>query len=123
MIFHVLQGVDANRNWGYHWNEGGSSSDPCSDTYHGPEAFSEIENKNVRDFVAARKEQLIFFSSLHSYSQLILLPWGFTYDFPEDYSNLLRLAFIGSDAITMTSMLFYQVIPFLNFQNDQLEKL
>jgi len=36
------QGVDANRNWGFHWNEGGSSYDKCSDTYHGPEAFSEV---------------------------------------------------------------------------------
>ena len=26
----------------------------CSDTYHGPSAFSEIENVNVRDFLLAR---------------------------------------------------------------------
>ncbi len=38
----VLQGVDANRNWGFHWNEGGSDNDKCSDTYHGPAAFSEV---------------------------------------------------------------------------------
>merc|ERR1712013_542117 len=25
-------GTDANRNWGFHWGTGGSSSDPCSDT-------------------------------------------------------------------------------------------
>jgi uncharacterized membrane protein len=23
------------RNWGYHWNEGGTSDDPCSETYLG----------------------------------------------------------------------------------------
>ena len=26
----------------------------CSDTYHGPSAFSEVENVNVRDFLIAR---------------------------------------------------------------------
>ena len=44
----MFQGVDANRNWGYQFNTGGSSNDKCSDTYHGPEAFSEVENTNVR---------------------------------------------------------------------------
>jgi hypothetical protein len=37
-------GTDANRNWGYHFNDGGSSENECSETYHGPEAFSEVEN-------------------------------------------------------------------------------
>ena len=23
------------RNWGFHWNEGGSSNDPCAETYMG----------------------------------------------------------------------------------------
>ena len=36
-------GVDPNRNWGYHWNEGGTSDNPCSDIYMGPEAWSEVE--------------------------------------------------------------------------------
>ena len=34
--------------------EGGSSGDKCFDTYHGPEAFSEPETANVRDFIMAR---------------------------------------------------------------------
>jgi hypothetical protein len=41
----VCSGTDANRNWGYHWNNGGSSDYGCSETYHGAEAFSEVENR------------------------------------------------------------------------------
>ena len=41
----ACSGTDANRNWGYHWNDGGSSNNGCSDTYHGSEAFSEVENR------------------------------------------------------------------------------
>jgi hypothetical protein len=39
------------RNWGYHWGEGGAGTDSCSETYRGPEAFSEVEATNVRDFI------------------------------------------------------------------------
>jgi len=98
-IFHC-KGVDANRNWGFHWNEGGSSNDKCSDTYHGPEAFSEIENVNVRDFLLARKDKLVFFNNIHSYSQLILLPWGFQQETPDDYDTMYGLAMKGSSALT-----------------------
>merc|ERR1712002_1167959 len=48
-------GTDANRNWDYHWAEGGSSANSCSETYHGPSAFSEVETQNVRDYVTARR--------------------------------------------------------------------
>jgi hypothetical protein len=45
------KGVDPNRNWGYHWGESGVSNDKCSDIYPGPEAFSEIEMQNIKNFV------------------------------------------------------------------------
>merc|ERR1712212_954400 len=45
------KGVDPNRNWGYHWAEAGVSHDPCSEVFCGPEAFSEVEMQNIRDFV------------------------------------------------------------------------
>jgi len=98
-LLHCM-GVDANRNWGFHWNEGGSSNNKCTDTYHGPAAFSEVENVAVRDFLLARKEQLVFYNSIHSYSQLILLPWGFQSDTPADYDEMYALAMKGSAALT-----------------------
>jgi len=97
-ILHC-KGVDANRNWGFHWNEGGSSNDKCTDTYHGPSAFSEVENVAVSEFIFARKEQLIFYNSIHSYSQLILLPWGFQNDPPADYDEMYARALRGGDAL------------------------
>jgi len=97
-ILHC-KGVDANRNWGFHWNEGGSSNDKCSDTYHGPSAFSEVENVHVSKFIEARKEQLIFYNSIHSYSQLILLPWGYQSQTPDDYDTMYELALKGGDAL------------------------
>jgi murein tripeptide amidase MpaA len=92
------KGVDANRNWGFHWNEGGSSNDKCRGTYHGPEAFSEIENRNVRDFLISTKDKLVFYNTVHSYGELILLPWGYTDEPPENYDEMEALAILGSIA-------------------------
>merc|ERR1711874_490958 len=102
------KGVDANRNWGYHWNEGGSSNDKCSDTYHGPAAFSEPENVAVSEYILARKDKLIFYNSIHSYSQLILLPWGFQSSTPDDYDQMYELALRGGDALTAVHGKIYE---------------
>ncbi|ROL43976.1 Carboxypeptidase A1 [Anabarilius grahami] len=44
-------GVDPNRNWDAGFGGGGSSNNPCSETYRGPSAHSEPEVKAIVDFV------------------------------------------------------------------------
>merc|ERR1712227_967066 len=97
----LCKGTDANRNWGFHWNDGGSSNNGCSDTYHGPSAFSEVENQHVRDFVLAHKDNIKFYNTIHSYSQLVLLPYGYTSDHNEvpGYEKLLDLATKSNQAL------------------------
>ena len=78
-------GTDLNRNWGYKWGCcGGSSGSTGSDTYRGPSAESAPEVKVVADFVRGRnvggKQQITASIDFHTYSQLILWPWGWTYD-------------------------------------------
>ncbi len=71
-------GVDMNRNYGYMWGTGGSSTYPGDDTYMGPDSFSEPEIQGYRSFVQSR----IFSTNItyHSYSGLYLFPWGYTSD-------------------------------------------
>ena len=85
-------GVDANRNYGWHFNDGGATDDSCSDLYHGPDAWSEVENANIRDFIMAKKDNFMFFNSLHSYSQFILIPWGYTKEPTPNYDDMFALA-------------------------------
>jgi carboxypeptidase T len=77
-------GTDLNRNWGYRWGCcGGSSGNPSSSTYRGPSAFSAPETRALRDFVASRVvggvQQLRTSIDFHTYSELVLWPYGYTY--------------------------------------------
>ncbi len=70
-------GVDLNRNYGHQWNTGGSSNDTGSETYHGPAAFSEPETQATRDLMKSHTNLKIMMS-YHSFSNLILWPWGWS---------------------------------------------
>jgi len=102
-------GCDPNRNWGFHWGTGGSSSDPCSETYMGSEAFSEVENRNVRDFLLKNKDMIKFYNNIHSYSQLILLPWGWGYEEPANIDAITQMAMLGHDALKAVHGKEYEV--------------
>ncbi len=93
-------GVDPNRNYGYQWgyDDTGSSPIPYSSVYRGPSPFSEPETQAVRDLIARKNFQVLV--SYHSYSQIILYPWGYTeepsplddlmYDLSEQMSNKME---------------------------------
>ncbi len=72
-------GVDLNRNFGYEWgyDDGGSSPNTGDATYRGPSAFSEPETQNMRAFTQAH--HFVNTVYLHSYSNLVLWPWGYDY--------------------------------------------
>lgn len=68
-------GVDLNRNWSYGWGGPGSSGDTWSETYRGPSPFSEPESTVISDYILAHPNTVAFMD-YHSYSQLILWPYG-----------------------------------------------
>lgn len=78
-------GTDLNRNWDYKWGCcGGSSSSKSSETYRGAAGESAPEVKVVADFVRSRviggKQQITASIDFHTYSQLVLWPFGWTYN-------------------------------------------
>ncbi|NXY76077.1 CBPA1 Carboxypeptidase, partial [Glareola pratincola] len=69
-------GVDPNRNWDAGFGGSGSSSNPCSETYRGPYAHSESEVKAIVDFIRGHGNVKSVIS-IHSYSQMLLFPYGY----------------------------------------------
>jgi murein tripeptide amidase MpaA len=88
------RGVDLNRNFGFQW----SSSKGCREDYSGTEAFSEPETKAIRDYILSNKN-IKAYLSLHSYSQMWLLPWGYTTEKPKDYYEMYLPAEQAVEAI------------------------
>ncbi|MFJ8295839.1 M14 family metallopeptidase [Streptomyces sp. NPDC094447] len=76
-------GTDMNRNWNYKWGCcGGSSGSKSSETYRGAAPESAPEVKVVADFVRSRvvggKQQITAAIDFHTYSELVLWPFGWT---------------------------------------------
>ena len=93
-----------NRNFGFHWNEGGSSANGCSDTFHGGAAFSEIESQNVRDAILAVAGQAQMYLTFHSYGQYWLTPWGYTSALPDDYTQLVRISLLDKPKLIFLTL-------------------
>ncbi|HOP06438.1 MAG TPA: M14 family zinc carboxypeptidase [candidate division Zixibacteria bacterium] len=83
-------GVDLNRNYGYEWgyDDEGSSPTTSDATYRGTGPFSEPETQIMRDFTEAREFVITLY--FHSYSNLILWPWGYDYLVTPD-ENLFQI--------------------------------
>lgn len=88
------RGADLNRNFSFYWNSctGCSSGSPCDPTYRGPTPASEPETQAVQAYLraifpdqrdaalaaAAPDDATGLYLDVHSYSELVLWPWGFT---------------------------------------------
>jgi len=72
----TCDGVDLNRNLDVLWGvtQGQTSCSPCSEVFCGPSAFSEPETRNVKHLLDTRR--INCFVDVHSFSELILYPWG-----------------------------------------------
>jgi len=98
-------GTDLNRNSSFQWGSAGASTFICDETYRGAAPASELETQAIQNYVASlfpnQRGPLIADSapmtttgiliSLHSYSNLVLWPWGFEYDVAPNNAQLAQL--------------------------------
>ncbi|MFI5345517.1 MAG: M14 family metallopeptidase [Elusimicrobiota bacterium] len=68
-------GVDLNRNYAWGWGGPGASGDTSDDTYRGPSAFSEPETRAVKALIESHPNIKVLLS-YHTFSELVLYPWG-----------------------------------------------
>lgn len=84
------RGVDPNRNYPYEWVGGGSSTDPCSETFRGPSAGSEPEIQAIINLV--NTHNFVISQSYHSVAGMVLIPWGYTSAHTPDDAALRAIA-------------------------------
>lgn len=110
-------GVDLNRNWAKGWGGPGSSGNTGSETYRGTAAFSEPETASIRDYILADGSRVIASIDYHSYSQLILWPWGYEYIDPpepdrsrfESIGQGIRAEILGAGGVPYTPEAAYEL--------------
>jgi len=102
-------GVDLNRNYNCKWGQGGSSTNPCSDTFMGASAASEPEVKaSAAYFQSLQSDSAIWMATdVHSYSQLILRPYGYTTTNSPNEAQMKTLGSLWAQAILDTTKKVY----------------
>ena len=101
----VSRGADLNRNYPYQWQ---IISGECDETYSGPTAGSEPETVAITSYVSSifpdqkgpnpndPVNELFatgMFIDIHSYSRLVLWPWGYTEDLAPNDASLRVMSY------------------------------
>ena len=99
-------GVDLNRNYGFNWgyDNSGSSPNQCSETYRGPQAFSEPETQVISAFTLEHDFKITL--NYHAYGNVLILPSG---DFPGELPSEPDLSIFREFGDDMTQFNGYVV--------------
>ncbi|XP_055586732.1 zinc carboxypeptidase-like [Uranotaenia lowii] len=102
--YGLCRGVDLNRNFASDWNGIGASSDPCAYDFAGGAEASEPETQVLQKFLKENvgPSRIKTYFSMHSFSQLIMFPYGYTTDKVNNYEDLKAIGESGSEAILRT---------------------
>ncbi|KAJ4924077.1 hypothetical protein JOQ06_000318 [Pogonophryne albipinna] len=92
-------GTDLNRNFNANWGTLGVSLECCNNTFCGIKPVSEPEAQAVTYFVGNRREDFLCFLTIHSYGQLLLVPFGNPNFTASNYDELMKVGKGAADAI------------------------
>jgi len=100
-------GVDLNRNWDANWGQFGCPASTTSDMYCGSGAGSEAEVAAVQRYVLGRLPNRVLGLDIHSYSQLVLYNYGWTFAKTPIDSVLQPIATAMASAMTAVANQLY----------------
>ncbi|RMZ81841.1 hypothetical protein DV738_g2134, partial [Chaetothyriales sp. CBS 135597] len=105
-------GIDINRAFPFGWDGQSSADNPCSEEFAGSSPLEAVEAQRLIDWTSNHTgdADFIAFLDLHSYSQQILYPYGFTCNFaPPNLEDLEEVALGIAKSFRLTSGHFYSV--------------
>ncbi|MBE0432016.1 hypothetical protein IBX73_00970 [candidate division WOR-3 bacterium] len=113
-------GVDLNRNYDFYWSRGGSS-DPSDEFYRGPYAFSENENRAMRDLALSQNFAfcITYHSARYGLTEVIYYPWHWSGGYSADYPFIRTVADSLSKRILKDSGVgYYTALPGQGLQGN-----
>ncbi|KAK7879498.1 hypothetical protein WMY93_033794 [Mugilogobius chulae] len=102
-------GTDLNRNFNVNWGTVGVSFDCCSITYPGRGPVSEPEAQAVTQFVGKISDSVLAFLTIHSYGQMLLIPYGHPEVIAPNHQELMEVGLAAADAIEKVHGMKYKV--------------
>ncbi|XP_053564972.1 carboxypeptidase B [Bombina bombina] len=96
-------GTDPNRNFNAGWCTVGASSRACDETYCGTAPESEKETKALANFIRSNIASIKGYLTIHSYSQMLLFPYSYSYSLAKDHTELNNVA---RDAVSRLTSLY-----------------
>ncbi|XP_012526206.3 zinc carboxypeptidase [Monomorium pharaonis] len=97
--YGICVGADANRNWNYKWVSKDFTANPCSELFAGREPFSEIETKSMSEYIESISDKFYAYISFHSYSQLLMYPYGYTKEHLDNHEDLHAIGLKSAAAL------------------------
>jgi len=98
----ICYGTDLNRNFDFKWKMNGYNVDvPCDHFYGGNSPASEPETESIQRFLnfVAKWDDARIYVAMHSYGNLILLPYGHTNDvLPSNFQQMMNISRGFADA-------------------------
>lgn len=111
----LCTGVDPNRNWNASFGTEGASSNPCSEAYHGPSAFSAPEPKAMAQYLEKlqiqTKGRVVSYIDWHAYSQLWMYPWSYTCQIPQKNREMNLVSTSAAQALYAVDRTSFKVGP------------
>ncbi|KAJ1088347.1 hypothetical protein NDU88_001504 [Pleurodeles waltl] len=100
-------GTDLNRNFDAAWGSIDSSNETCSEVYCGSAPESEKETKAVSNFIRENIHSLKAYLSFHAYSEMLLYPYGYTFEPAPTHKELDAVAKAAVDALETVYGTYY----------------
>ncbi|KAE8750824.1 hypothetical protein FOCC_FOCC002535 [Frankliniella occidentalis] len=104
----IFKGVDANRNWPFHWQDVGTNNIVYSEHYAGPHAESEAETSNLRKYVDILAPRMRLYLALHAYGQMLMFPWSYTKNPTTRHAHLNEIAAKAAEAVKAKNGVTYK---------------
>uniref|UniRef100_A0A8B9KCR3 Carboxypeptidase O n=1 Tax=Astyanax mexicanus TaxID=7994 RepID=A0A8B9KCR3_ASTMX len=81
----------------------------CIGMYCGPSVLSELESRAVTEFLESNRNRILLFLTVHSFGQLILLPYGHSSVSVPNYEELMEVGQAAAKAIKSVHGMDYTV--------------
>lgn len=119
----ISNGVDLNRNFGFHYGEDSGLNSECSEEFRGPMSFSEPETQAIKNLIKMENSTITTALNLHDFGNMWIYPFNYQRSISKEPRNFEKIAKdfyteFEKEAKTISSATFGNVISNLGYFSE-----